>query len=82
MYLSFDMVWYNRDDSGIAYKPYEDENWDVDIPGGQRYYSKEVIERNLVKQLAHEPHDEEQILQWRILRVRMENGWILESDDW
>ncbi|CEJ93881.1 hypothetical protein VHEMI09443 [[Torrubiella] hemipterigena] len=61
---------------------YEDQNWDVDFPDGQRYYTKEVIERNLVRQLAHEPRDEEQILQCRILRARMENGWILESDDW
>lgn len=48
-----------------------DDEWD---------YDDEVIERNLARELACDPPDEEQILRWRVMKSRKAHGWILEGD--
>lgn len=59
---------------------YYDSRWNSAAQDGEWQYSDQVLARNLARELAREPPDEEHILRLRILQSRKAHGWIKDDD--
>ncbi|CEJ92520.1 hypothetical protein VHEMI08169 [[Torrubiella] hemipterigena] len=64
----------------VEWWEWERPEWDCGIQDTEWYCSDEVIERNLAREMARDPRDEEHIQKWLFIKTRKAHSWIAQEE--